>query len=155
VPLVQDDNLDYIAEGLVGKILDPKMKEEERDIYLSAIQGSIKELNDANATKLIKKINPQLVTGLGSQSGNAVEKCLEIMGGLYQKFHILLFRNESLIKKAEVTKKLCGLQSTTDDKLNKKIADTMGYFSMCLNAADLNTLLKNQISRLAMAKNSK
>jgi len=131
------------------------MKEEERDIYLSAIQGSIKELNDNNASKLIKKINPQLVSGLASKSGNAVEKCLEIMGGLYQKFHILLFRDENLINKADVTKKICGLQSPTDDKLNKKIAETIGFFSMCLNAKDLNVLLKNQIDRLAGAKDVK
>ena len=59
------------------------MKDDERDIYLSAIQASIKELNDNNASKLIKKINPKLVTGLSSGNGGAVEKCLEIMSGLY------------------------------------------------------------------------
>jgi len=38
VPLVQEANLENIAEQLVSKILDPKMKkEDERDIYLSAI----------------------------------------------------------------------------------------------------------------------
>jgi hypothetical protein len=58
VPLVSDANLEMIAEKLVTKILDDKMKDEERDIYLSAIQGSIKELHDTNASKLIRKINP-------------------------------------------------------------------------------------------------
>jgi len=99
VPLVQDSNLEMIAEKLVTKILDEKMKDEERDIYLSAIQGSIKELHDDNAAKLIKKINPQLITGLASKNGNAVLKCLEIMAELYRKFHILLFREDKLIDK--------------------------------------------------------
>ena len=64
------------------------------------------------------------------------------MGSLYQKFHILLFRDENLIKKTDVISKLCGLQSDTNDKLNKKIAETIGYFSMCLNAKDLNSLVE-------------
>lgn len=99
VPLVQDSNLEMIAEKLVTKILDEKMKDEERDIYLSAIQGSIKELHDDNASKLIKKINPQLVGGLASKNGNAVSKCLEIMAEVYLKFHILLSREDKLIDK--------------------------------------------------------
>ena len=141
MPLVQEANLEDIAEKLVSKILDVKMKDDERDIYLSAIQGSIKELNDNNASKLIKKINPKLVSGLGCGNSGAVEKCLEIMAGLYQRFHILLFREESIIDRKGVTTKLCGLQSATDDKLNKKIAETIGFFSMCLNATQLDALL--------------
>jgi hypothetical protein len=43
----------------------------------------LQSLNDNNASKLIKKINPKLVTGLSSGNGGAVEKCLEIMSGLY------------------------------------------------------------------------
>jgi hypothetical protein len=82
-----------------------------------------------------------LVGGLTSKNGNAVLKCLEIMAEVYLKFHILLSREDKLIDKDGVTKVLCGLQSNDDDKLNKKIAETIGNFSMCLNAKQLNTLL--------------
>jgi hypothetical protein len=88
-------------------------KTQNKDIYISAISVSIKELNDKNATKLIAKINPQLVKGLDSPKTDAgaetVYKCLEIMGSLYKKFHILLYREERLIDKSHITKKLCDL----------------------------------------------
>ena len=64
-------------------ILDQGKTEDVRGIYLQAIQATIRELEEKNATGLIGKISPELIKGLDNADEDVIEKCLEIMSAVF------------------------------------------------------------------------
>ena len=99
---------------------------------------------------MIRHISPILQKGLGAKTEDVQELCLDIVALLFKQFSGLLSKREDLVKRQQMEKLFCNLQSSKHTlKVRRKASNALGTISLIMNQTQLNAMVNNQINDLS------
>jgi cullin-associated NEDD8-dissociated protein 1 len=150
--VIRESNLLMILEKLVDQILSAE-KVETRDINSIAIRSSFNEVQESSAEKVIKTIQPKLQQGINNRDPVIKETCLEIMADMFKRFSITLAKNQTVVNKEDLMRKLPDLLMDKDPSIRKKSTLCIGAFAIVLGTRQLEHLLNQLFNSINSAGN--
>ena len=148
---IRESNLLMILEKLVDMVLSGK--KETIDINSIAIRSSFNEVSDTSAENVIRKIQPKLQQGLTSKDPVIKETCLEIMAEMFKRFNVTLYRQQNVLNKEDLMRKLPDMLLDQSESIRKKATICIGAFAIVLTARQLDQLCNSLCNRIRNSNN--